>query len=98
MLSIYKRELRSYFTGIMGYLVVAVMLLFAGIYVSIINLTDAYPTFEFTLYNLDYLYLIIVPIVTMRIFAEDRRRHTTELLYSSRCGSRPWCLANTSRS
>ena len=82
MLSIYKRELRSYFTGVMGYLVVAVMLLFAGIYVSIINLTNAYPTFEFTLYNLDYLYLLIVPIVTMRIFAEDRRRHTTELLYS----------------
>ncbi len=82
MLSIYKRELRSYFTGFMGYLFIAVMLLFVGIYVSIINLSNAYPTFEFTLYNLDYIYLIIVPIITMRIFAEDRRRHTSELLYS----------------
>lgn len=82
MFSIYKRELRSYFTGFMGYLFIAAMLLFVGIYVSIINLTNAYPTFEFTLYNLDYLYLIIIPIVTMRIFAEDRRRHTAELLYS----------------
>ena len=82
MLSIYKRELRSYFTGFTGYLDVALMLLFAGIYVSIINLANAYPTVEFTLYNLDYLYLVIIPIVTMRIFAEDRRRHTVQLLYA----------------
>lgn len=68
MLSIYKRELRSYFTGFMGYLFIAVMLLFVGIYVSIINLSNAYPTFEFTLYNLDYIYLIIVPIITMLHF------------------------------
>ena len=82
MRAIYKRELRSYFTGFTGYLFLALMLLFAGIYVSIINLTNAYPTFEFTLYNMDYVYLIILPILTMRVFAEDRRRHTSELLYS----------------
>ena len=42
MRAIYKRELRSYFTGFTGYLFLALMLLFAGIYVSIINLTNAY--------------------------------------------------------
>lgn len=82
MSAVYKRELRSYFTGLMGYLFVALMLLFVGIYVSLINLTNAYPTFEFTLYNLDYIYLIIIPLITMRSFAEERRRHTSELLYA----------------
>lgn len=82
MAAVYKRELRSYFTGITGYIFIAALLLFVGIYTYVINFINAYPTFEYTLYNMSYIYLIIVPILTMRIIAEDRRQHTSELLYS----------------
>lgn len=58
------------------------MLLFVGIYTYVINFLSAYPTFEYTLYNLSFIFLIIVPILTMRTIAEDRRNHTMELLYS----------------
>lgn len=82
MSAVYKRELRAYFTGVAGYIFIAALLLFVGIYSYIINFLNGYPTFEYILYNMSYIYLIIVPILTMRVIAEDRRQHTAELLYS----------------
>ena len=52
MTNVFKREFRSYFTGITGYIFIALLLLFVGIYAYVINFLSAYPTFEYTLYNL----------------------------------------------
>lgn len=83
MKAIYKRELRANFTGMMGYIFVAFTLLLIGIYTTILNLIGTYPNFEFVLSNISFIYLIIIPILTMRVIAEERHQKTDQLLYSS---------------
>lgn len=82
MTAIYKRELHSMFTSIIGYMFCAFVLLFAGIYTAIINLKSGYANFEYVLGNMGFILLIAVPILTMRSIAEERKQKTDMLLYS----------------
>ena len=45
MLAIYKREIKSYFTSMMGYVFIGFVLLFIGIYTTAYNLKYLYPAF-----------------------------------------------------
>lgn len=83
MTAVYKRELRSYLTSMIGYLFVFFILLLAGIYFSAYQLDAAYPKFEYTLSALTFVFLISVPILTMRTLAEERRQKTDQLLLTS---------------
>ena len=49
MTAVYKRELRSYLTSMVGYLFIFFILLLTGIYFSAYQLAAAYPKFEYTL-------------------------------------------------
>ena len=69
MTAVYKRELRSYLTSMIGYLFMFFILLLTGIYFSAYQLTSAYPKFEYTLSALTFVFLISVPILTMRVLA-----------------------------
>ena len=82
MTAIYRRELNSYFKGLTGYVFGAFMLLFTGIYCAIINLKSGYAGFEYVLNNASFIYIIIIPILTMRSVAEERRQKTDQLLYA----------------
>ena len=82
MTAVLRHELSSYFTNVTGYVFGAFLLLFAGIYTMVINLQSASPYFEYVLMNMDFIFLIIVPILTMRVSAEERRQKTDQLLYS----------------
>ena len=82
MLAIYKRELKSYFTSMMGYVFIAFVLLFIGIYTTAYNLKYLYPAFELVIDSTAFLFLIVIPILTMRVFAEERKQKTDQLLYS----------------
>ena len=82
MRAVYKHELRSHFTGVSAYVFGAFLLLFAGIYVMAINIRSAVANFEYVLSNMSFIFLIIVPILTMRVISEERRRKTDSLLYS----------------
>ena len=82
MKAVYLRELRAYFTTILGYLFLALMTLFVGVYAYVLNFVQKYPTFEATLYYVNFVYLLVIPILTMRVFAEERRRGTADLLYT----------------
>ena len=82
MSAIFQREFKSYFTGFTGYIFAAFLLLFEGIYVIIINLLNAYASFEFTLENIMVVFLLIVPIISMRSIAEEKHSKTDQLLYS----------------
>lgn len=83
MLAIYKRELKSYLTSMVGYLFMFFVLLIAGIYFSAYQLTAAYPKFEYTLNAMTFVFLIAVPILTMRVLAEERKQKTDQLLLTS---------------
>lgn len=82
MTAIYKRELRSLFGGLTGPIFIAFLLVVVGVYMGIINFSGLYPQFEFVLGNVGFIFLLIVPILTMRTFAEERRQRTDQLLYS----------------
>ena len=56
MLAIYKRELKSYLTSMVGYLFMFFVLLIAGIYFSAYQLSAAYPKFEYTLNAMTFVY------------------------------------------
>ena len=83
MLAIYKRELKSYLTSMIGYLFMFFVLLIAGIYFSAYQLSAAYPKFEYTLNAMTFVFLIAVPILTMRVLAEERKQKTDQLLLTS---------------
>lgn len=83
MTAVYKRELRSYLTSMIGYLFMFFILLLTGIYFSAYQLTSAYPKFEYTLSALTFVFLISVPILTMRVLAEERKQKTDQLLLTA---------------
>ncbi len=82
MTAIYRRELRSYFQGMTAYVFIAFLLVFAGIYTMVYNLDAGYPNFEYVLQAMTIIFLIAIPILTMRVIAEERRQKTDQLLYA----------------
>lgn len=83
MTAIYKRELKSYMTSMIGYLFIFFVLVLTGIYFSAYQLSAAYPKFEYTLSSLTFVFLIGVPILTMRVLAEERKQKTDQLLLTA---------------
>ena len=82
MKSVVKYELLSYFTNIPGYVFGAFILLFAGIYTTVNNLKAGSMNFEYVLQGMSFIFLIAVPVLTMRVLAEERSQRTDTLLYS----------------
>ena len=82
MNALYKRELRSYFHGLIGWLYCTVYLVWVGVFFLFINLQGLYPQFETALSYHTLILLLIVPILTMRSFAEEKRQKTDQLLFS----------------
>ncbi len=82
MMAIFRREVSAYYKGLLGYLFAAFMLLFAGIYTMAYNLSGMYANFEYVLDAITFIYLIAVPILSMRTLAEERRQKTDQLLYA----------------
>lgn len=83
MTAIYKRELRSYFHSMIGYVFIAFLVAFAGIYFTAFNLNYGYPYFSYVLTGITFIYMIAIPVLTMRSFAEDRKNKTDQLLLTS---------------
>ena len=82
MAAIFKRELKSYYTGLTGYVIAAVLLGFTGMYTVTLNLTYGYPNFEYVLDSMTLVYIVLIPLLTMRLIAGERRQRTDTLLYS----------------
>lgn len=83
MLAVYKKELRSYLTSMVGYVFIAFILLILGIYFTAYNLQYASPDFGVTLSSVTFLFLIITPVLTMRILAEEKKNRTDQLLLTA---------------
>ena len=82
MKAVYKNELSTYFTTLTGYVFCAFLLLFAGIYTTAQCLKGQSTQFEYVLGYMSFVFFIIVPVLTMRVLAEERRQKTDQLLYS----------------
>lgn len=82
MIAIFKHELRLYFQSLTAYVFGAFLLLTVGIGAMLYNLQAAVSNFEFVLSFSSLVFAVIVPIVTMRVIAEERKQKTDQLLYS----------------
>lgn len=84
MLAVYKREFKSYFTSLTGYLFMAFILFFIGLYFTAYNLSNYYvASFTYPLYSVNFVFMIAIPILTMRTLADDRKSKTDQLLLTS---------------
>ena len=83
MKAIYKRELRSYFTSMIGCAFAAVLTVIGGVYFMVYNLTSGYPYFSYSLSGVIFAVLITVPVLSMKCFAEERKNKTDQLLLTS---------------
>ncbi|MBR2309835.1 MAG: ABC transporter [Oscillospiraceae bacterium] len=82
MTAVFKHELSSHFKGLTGYVFGAFLLLFVGIYTLVYNLSYYSVSFEPVLGNISFIFMVLVPILTMRVLSEERRQKTDQLLYS----------------
>ena len=83
MTAIYKREMSSYFNSMIGYVFVAVLIFFTGLYFMAYNLYNGLPQFSYTLYSLTSILLFAIPLLTMKSMAEERHSRTDQLLLTS---------------
>lgn len=80
--AIFRHELRNYFHSLTAYVFGAFLLAVVGLGSVLYNLQAAVSNFEFVLSFASIIFVVIVPILTMRTLAEERRRRTDQLLYS----------------
>ncbi len=83
MTAIYKRELRSYFTSMIGCIFAAFLIVIGGIYFMVYNLNSGYPFFSYSLSGVIFMLLFSVPVLSMKSFAEERKNKTDQLLLTS---------------
>ncbi len=78
--AVYRKELRSYLTSMIGYVFIAFILASIGIYFAYQNLNIGSPRFELVLDNVQFIFLVFVPILTMRVLADEKKQRTDQLL------------------
>ncbi|WP_300862024.1 ABC transporter permease [uncultured Oscillibacter sp.] len=82
MTAVLKHELKSYFRSLTAYVFGAGLLLAVGLGAMLYNIEAAVSNFEFALSYFSIIFAVIVPILTMRVIAEERKQKTDQLLYS----------------
>lgn len=82
MTAVLKHELRNYFHSLTAYIFGAFLLAFVGIGAMLYNIQAAVSNFEFVLSFGCLVFVVIVPVLTMRVIAEERKQRTDQLLYA----------------
>ncbi len=83
MFAIYKKEMRSYFTNPIGYIFTGVFLVFSAILCCITTLWQkSYDTSTYFTWMI-YAFVILIPLLTMRLFSEERKMRTEQLLLTA---------------
>jgi ABC-2 type transport system permease protein len=83
MFAVFKRELRAYFSSPIGWVVIGLFLFLSGIFFAATNLLGASSEYNGLLSTMAFLFLFVVPILTMRLLTEETRQHTDQLLITS---------------
>ena len=83
MLAVYRREMTAYFVTPIGYVFVGFFLLVSGFIVSSQIFLTGNPAFTDVLSGLTFVFLIVVPVLTMRLFSEERKQRTDVLIFTN---------------
>lgn len=82
MTAVFVHELKSYFHSLTAWVFASFLLCFVGIGAMLYNIQAAVSNFEYVLSFGCLVFVVIVPVLTMRVLAEERRQKTDQLLYS----------------
>lgn len=82
MKAVFKHELSNYFHSLTAYIFGAFLLVFVGIGAMIYNIQQAVANFEYVLSFVSLVFVVLIPVLTMRVIAEERKQKTDQLLYS----------------
>ena len=83
MLAIFKREFKSIFWNITGWLFIGITLALFGLYFFVYNLSYGYPYISYSLSAIAFLFMVTVPILTMRVLAEEKHANTDQFLLTA---------------
>ncbi|MBR1779153.1 MAG: ABC transporter permease subunit [Clostridia bacterium] len=83
MKAIIKREFNSYFTSPIGYIVLAAFFAFAGFYFYVTCLIANSSNLSYTFSNIFIITIFLIPILTMRVFSEEKKQKTDVVLFTS---------------
>ena len=83
MLAIFKRELKAYFLTPIGYLYMGIFLLITGIFFFFDNILPGRSQYSGFLGSLLLIFLFAIPLLTMRLFSEEKKQKTDQLLLTS---------------
>lgn len=82
MLAIFKREFKAFFTNPLGFVILAVCYFFTGLMFS--NYYGAgLPYVEYSIIGIAQILIFIIPVITMRLFSDERRQKTDQVLFTS---------------
>ncbi len=86
MLAVFRRELAAYFVSPIGFTFIGFFILLAGVFFAISNLLSGNPNYTGVLGSITFIFLFVVPILTMRLISEETRQKTDQLLITSPLG------------
>jgi len=87
MWTLFKKEIGGFFSSLTGYVVIAVFLLLTGLFIWIIPgqfnvIENGYATLDALFAIAPWVFLFLVPAITMRMISEEKRTGTLDLLYT----------------
>ena len=77
-----KKELRSYFNCMSGYVFIAFFVFIMGLYFSLINISQGLPDYQYVISDSTIMFLIIIPLITMRLYSEEAKNKTDQLIFT----------------
>lgn len=83
MFAIFKREFKSYFNTVIGFLFLAVNIFIVGLYISFYNLAYGYSSMMYGMYSPIIIILIAIAVLSMKVFSEERKQKTDQLILTS---------------
>jgi len=83
MLAVWKKEVLLYFLTPIAYVFMGAFLAVTGLYFTMVNILSTSAEFNSTLSEITFLFMLVVPILTMRLFSEEKRTKTDQLLLTS---------------
>lgn len=82
MIAVLKHELSNYYHSLTAYIFSAFLLAIVGLGAMLYNIQSAVANFEYVLRFVSLGFVIIIPILTMRVLAEEKKQKTDQLLFS----------------
>ena len=83
MIAIFKRDFRSLFTNVIGWIFISVLCAFFGLYFLVTNLLNGMPYLSYSLSGVAPIVIIVTPILCMRVFSEERKNRTDQLIFTA---------------